>query len=391
MRRVAFIKATYTPYGGAEKFSSQLIDAFLKAGCSVNLLTLPGQHWENRHSNLTVTPLGHQDWGRIGRLISFQRAVGRHLQSHSYDAVFGIDYTDGQTHMRAGGGTHSTFLKHIGETGSVSARLLRSFSIFHRLKLNYEKKAVENPLLKRLYCNSEMVKQEIVASYRISPQKVKVMHNGVEWKSFEYLFHHRGEIKKQLLEKHGLPARAHFILFTGSGFERKGLEYAIGGMQYLSSEFHLLVIGKGKIGPYQRMAHQLGVFEHVHFLGPQKGASRYLTLADGFILPTRYDPFSNASLEALAMGVPVLTTDRNGCAEVIQPGKTGIILPFPIQSDQLSKRIEKFIQLISNSSDPAYREQTRNSVQYLDFVPNLKKIIFDVLETGCHENTYSHA
>ncbi|MEW5818334.1 MAG: glycosyltransferase family 4 protein [Spirochaetota bacterium] len=385
------MKATYTPYGGAEKFSNQLIDAFLGAGCAVNLLTLPGQDWPNRHPQLSITTLGQRSRGRIMRLVSFQKAVSRHVQSHSYVAIFGIDYTAGQTHLRAGGGTHRTFLRHRDEIRSVPARILRSFSIFHHLKLSYEKKAIESPLLKRLYCNSDMIRQEITASYHIPPQRIKVVHNGVEWQSFEYLFHHKDEIKKQLLVQHQLPATSHFLLFIGSGFERKGLQYAIQGMQYLPSEFHLLVVGKGKEKPYQKMASRLKVPERIHFLGPQEGASRYFTLADGFILPTHYDPFSNASLEALAMGVPVLTTDRNGCAEVIQSGETGVILSLPIQRGHLRQRIEDFIPLIQQSSNPAYRKQVRSSVQYLDFAKNLEKIVTDVLETGYDKNAHSQA
>ncbi|MEW6380379.1 MAG: glycosyltransferase family 4 protein [bacterium] len=386
MKQVAFVKATYKTPGGAEKYSVRLIHAFLEAGCSVNLLTLPGQKWpddwpDHNRDRLAITPLGHQNLGRAGRLIAFQTAVSRHVRLHSYDVVFGIDYTDGQTHMRAGGGTHRSFLEYRDETRSIPARILRSASMFHRLKLTYEKKAIESPRLQRLYCNSEMVKQEIAARYRISPQKIKVVHNGVEWKSFEYLFHHKDEIKGELLARHQLPAGSRFLLFTGTGFERKGLEYAIEGMQHLPPDFHLLIVGKGETGPYRKMAGRLFISERIHFLGPQEEASRYLALADGFILPTRYDPFSNASLEALAAGVPVLTTDRNGCAEVIQPGNTGVILSFPVRSDQLRKSVEDFTQVMQRAANPLYRKQIRDSVQYLDFAENLRSIVSDVLKS----------
>jgi len=385
MKNIAFIKATYTPYGGAEKFSVRLIEAFLEAGCGVCLLTLPGQKWPDlagRHgyAQLTIIPIGHKTLGRAGRLISFQRAISRHLKLHSYEAVFGIDYTPGQTHMRAGGGTHRIFLKYRNEGRGIFARLLSPLSLFHRLKLHYEKKAIESPRLKRLYCNSEMIKREITTLYRILPQKIKVVHNGVEWDSFGNLLNQKEAIRKQLLERHKLSAGCRFLLFTGSGFERKGLQYAIWGMQYLPAEFHLLVIGKGCFRPYQKLASRLGLFERIHFLGPQAGAFRYLALADGFILPTKYDPFSNACLEALAAGVPVLTTDRNGCAEVIQPGSTGIILACPLQVDSLKRRMEDFVQLIGTVSDsPSKQQRIRDSVRYLDFTFNLQEIVADVL------------
>jgi UDP-glucose:(heptosyl)LPS alpha-1,3-glucosyltransferase len=73
-----------------------------------------------------------------------------------------------------------------------------------------------------------------------------------------------------------------------------------------------------------------------------------LSAADVFLLPSIYDPFSNACLEAMAAGLPVITTDANGFAEVLKPGIEGEVLPTP--SD-----IPALVQALKDWSDPARR------------------------------------
>jgi glycosyltransferase involved in cell wall biosynthesis len=55
----------------------------------------------------------------------------------------------------------------------------------------------------------------------------------------------------------------------------------------------------------------------VRFLGTQRNPERFLQSADVLVLPTRYDPFANTCLEAMACGIPALTTSANGAAEVL--------------------------------------------------------------------------
>src|SRR5437763_16213746 len=64
-----------------------------------------------------------------------------------------------------------------------------------------------------------------------------------------------------------------------------------------------------------------------------------LAAADIFILPTIYDPFSNASLEAMAAGLPVITTRANGCSEIVEPKVHGTIVERPDDIDGLSQAL----------------------------------------------------
>jgi UDP-glucose:(heptosyl)LPS alpha-1,3-glucosyltransferase len=98
----------------------------------------------------------------------------------------------------------------------------------------------------------------------------------------------------------------------------------------------LLVAGNGRAGTMPRS-------ERTRFLGPRSDVPRLLAAADVFILPTIYDPFSNACLEALAAGLPVITTKANGFAEIIQNGAEGEVVAEPSDVLGLARAVERWM------------------------------------------------
>ena len=167
-----------------------------------------------------------------------------------------------------------------------------------------------------------------------------LVHNGVP--PFTIAPAARLETRREL----GLRDDDFAVLFAGSGWERKGLRFAIGAMNAARlPRATLLVAGRGNERGLPRSG-------RVRFLGPVKDMPRHLAAADAFILPTLYDPFSNASLEALAAGLPVITTAHNGFAEIIESGVEGEVVAQPDDIAALSAALEKW-------SDPARRAAIR--------------------------------
>jgi UDP-glucose:(heptosyl)LPS alpha-1,3-glucosyltransferase len=115
------------------------------------------------------------------------------------------------------------------------------------------------------------------------------------------------------------------FLFVGSGFARKGLDAAIGALaQCANPDFRLVVAGRDRESArFAEQARRLGVSERVRFLGGRDDVRPLYAAADCFILPSRYDPFPNTALEALAMGLPAIVSSRCGAAEVVEPGVSG--------------------------------------------------------------------
>lgn len=75
----------------------------------------------------------------------------------------------------------------------------------------------------------------------------------------------------------------------------------------------------------------------MRFVGPVTEPERYYAAAEVFVLPTYFDPFANATLEAMAAGLPVITTRMNGVAEILTPGTDGFVLEDPRDAAGLEK------------------------------------------------------
>ena len=146
--------------------------------------------------------------------------------------------------------------------------------------------------------------------------------------------------------------------------------------------FLLAVAGKGDPGPYRRAAKRLGIDGKIKWLGPVEDPERLLGAVDVFVLPTLYDPFSNACLEAMAAGVPVVTTRDNGAAEVVEEAGAGWVIDSAGDIDGLSRSI-------AASCDPSEREKrgrlAREAASRLSmdrFVEGMVRLIEGLGETG---------
>jgi UDP-glucose:(heptosyl)LPS alpha-1,3-glucosyltransferase len=143
------------------------------------------------------------------------------------------------------------------------------------------------------------------------------------------------------------------LLFAGSGWERKGLLFAIEAMALCKNrQMRLLVAGRGEAGPYKTTRLRFWREDPVQFLGEVADLVPVYAAADIFILPTIYDPFSNACLEALASGLPVITTRSNGFSEIIEDGVHGSIVDNPANLVGLRDAIRFW-------SDPSRRDVAR--------------------------------
>jgi UDP-glucose:(heptosyl)LPS alpha-1,3-glucosyltransferase len=153
-----------------------------------------------------------------------------------------------------------------------------------------------------------------------------VIYNGVDLA--RYHPDNRARYRAQARAEVAAPADAWLALFAGSGFERKGLMTAVEALARLGdTRARLLVLGKGDVRPYQAMAERLGVAARVTWLGPRPDIERWYAAADALVLPTRYEPFGNVHLEALASGLPVVTTTQAGGAEAVNPACGAVVEP----------------------------------------------------------------
>ena len=175
--------------------------------------------------------------------------------------------------------------------------------------------------LKKVICNSEMVKQDIIRCFNLADDRITVIYNAIDSQRFQPATEAtRHATRRQL----AIPEQAVALIYVGSGFERKGLKAAIQAIA--NSDRYLIVVGQDKHqSRYQQLANQLNCLDRLRFVGVQQDVQPFYHAADGLILPTLYDPFPNVVLEAMACGLPVITSTGCGGAEFIVEGQQGFV------------------------------------------------------------------
>jgi UDP-glucose:(heptosyl)LPS alpha-1,3-glucosyltransferase len=109
------------------------------------------------------------------------------------------------------------------------------------------------------------------------------------------------------------------FLFVGSGYKRKGLDAAIAALAASGSDAELWVIGnETRPGRYVTMAQKAGIAPRLRMIGPVPDPLPYYAAADALVLPSVYDPFPSTVIEALACGLPVVTSTACGARDAVR-------------------------------------------------------------------------
>lgn len=275
--------------------------------------------------------------GSAWRAWSFARAVERHLQGNSYDVVMGLSRCWSQDVVRVGGGCYATYLEkaHRYAVGPLR-RLADVVTRKHKVFLEIERRIFSGPGLS-VITNSNLVKNDIVRRYGVDPTAISVVYNGVDVCRFSPALREREG--RRLRENWGIPREAPLLLFLGSGYGRKGLDVvleALGRMARRGNRPFLAVVGReSSSGHYRALAKRLGLASHVRMIGPHSSPEICFAAADTYVLPSRYDAFSNTTLEAMASGLPVVVTASDGASELVQHRKNGSVLPAVPEPDVL--------------------------------------------------------
>ena len=319
--RLAIVRQRYNPYGGAERFVAAALPALERAGVEVTLIARRWEGWGARR----VLAIDPPYLGSLWRDWSFGRAARTAWLRQGFDIVQSHERIPGCTVYRAGDGVHRRWLDIRREKATPLERLGIALNPYHHYVCAVEKRMFEHPRLRAVICNSRMVRDEIQRSFRIEPGKLHVIYNGVDTERFHPRSREtlRGPMRAEL----GVQPRETLFLFVGSGFARKGLDSAIDALASTGNQhLWLAVVGRDReAGRFAARAARAGVGNRVRFLGARDDVRALYAAADCFMLPTRYDPFPNAVLEALAMGLPAIVGRRCGAAEVVRPGENGWI------------------------------------------------------------------
>jgi UDP-glucose:(heptosyl)LPS alpha-1,3-glucosyltransferase len=317
--KLAIVRQRYTPFGGAERIIAGALPALERAGTEATLIARSAEGWGARRVR-TVAPFYV---GRLWRDWSFARAARKLWQREGFDLVQSHERIPGCPLYRAGDGVHRRWLEIRRQAAGVFERWGMALNPYHRYVCAAERRMFEHPRLRAVICNSRMVRDEIRRAFRIAPEKLHVIYNGVDLAHFGASS--RVELRGSARAELGCQPRDTVFLFVGSGFARKGLDTAIDALARCADpSYWLVVVGKDReSATYIKRAQAAGVGPRVRFLGAREDVRPLYAAADCFLLPSRYDPFPNAALEALAMSLPAIVSSSCGAAEIIERGSNG--------------------------------------------------------------------
>ena len=322
--RIALVHRTLSELGGTERYTLGLSRGLAARGHEVHLFVA------RRDPRVTLPPgvtLHLVPWLRptaFLKALSFDWGVRRRLKAMGpFDVTLSMARTTCQDVWRAGGGHHprhlalsrSGFWQRFGPSAWILSALER-------------RSVATSP---HIVAVSRSSAAELSEVYQLPPSRQHVWPNPVDLDVFAPDPSAGPRVRGALC----IPPEGLLVLLVGTGFERKGLSTLLAAAQKVPGIYVVAVGADRNQARYQREARQRGV--HLILTGPRRDVVELYQAADIFCLPTRYDPCANATLEAAACGLPVVTTSRNGAAERLRGA--ALVLEDPLGVEALARAL----------------------------------------------------
>jgi glycosyltransferase involved in cell wall biosynthesis len=331
--RVALVCQHFHPYGGVARdaylFARQLVELGVEIDCYGNPRTsvpAPGvtfhpvdvPRFAIRH-RLSV-PLEHTMFvRRAAEAIRRRRtdfdvvyAIGAEALEPDVSRVHAVVKAENRRWPSRGG-------RHFKYAG-LKARLMPLTGPQNALERTIQKHQFKAGSFRRFVAVTDEVKLDLHDYYSVPLESVDVVPCPIDIESISDA--PSAEIRRAL----NLHPDDTILLFLGNHFYRKGLDEALRVLSFLPASSHLMVVGSGDPSPFDSQARNLGLADRVHFAGHSQRPESYLKDADILFLPTREDVWGIALIEAMAAGVPVVTTSVAGASRVVSAAGAGVVL-----------------------------------------------------------------
>jgi UDP-glucose:(heptosyl)LPS alpha-1,3-glucosyltransferase len=360
LHTIGFLRRGYSPTGGVEAYLKGLATGLIGAGHSPFLFGTsqwPADQWPGgrilrcRGENLTVYTedvMGH-----------------RKDPSNRIDLLLSVEKVPGCDIYRTDEGIHAEWLearsRHIGPF----SRIYQWISPKHREKLRLERLVFSPQGPRHVISLSERISRGIATRYGYPRDQITLIRNGVS----AYPVVSRKD-KKEARTALGLCPDVRTVLFVGTGWERKGLRFAIRAVESLRDPtVVLLVAGSGREHRYSSPS--------VRFLGPVKSMQEVYAASEVLLFPTLHDPFPLAAMEALSAGLPLITTTANGVSEIMTPGVHGDVVDDPSDIPALSRSLRTWLDFLK---DPDHQATIRKGCASLAGQYSLERNLRETLD-----------
>ncbi len=352
--KVCFISPEYWPLsGGTGAYVYYLSNELLKNGYKIYVVT-----GSNQSQDVHVNPQLDVSFLKIPKIPivkSFMLASNSQRKLNSLRETANVDITHPQLPLTPNFAVPPNFGKTIvctvhstwkGEAEAIRGEPYSRLNANEKflVSFNWFLRFFEEGMLSRarkIIAVSHFTKWELTNYYKIPANKIQVIHNGVDISKFKPVVDRR-KVKAEL----GFNPDDLAIVSVGRLYARKGLFTLIDSMPSVVKRFpnaRFIISGKGQSDEMHKLivhAEKLGVKNNILFTGyyPDKKLPKLYQAADVFAFSTFYEHHPFAVLEALATGLPVVTTTVGGIPETIGSGKNGFLVE-PFNARALGEKI----------------------------------------------------
>ncbi len=344
--KIAFcIENFITTRGGAEQYVHDLSGRLIAGRHDVHIFTMTSR--ERSRGNLRIHILKGGPLPRFLKTLLFAIRCRKEVAGRGFDIVHSFGRTWGMDVFQPLGGSQMAGL--VGNIRSIDGPVSRGIKILtyilslRRIVYFYVER-VQMREAKILIAISAMVKGDLIRYCRLPESKVRIVRNGVDLNRFHP--RNRELYREETRKKLGLAEDEVMVIFVAHNFRLKGLQALVRALaelekNYPGSRFRIGVLGAGKVRQFSALSRRLGVEDKLLFIGCEEDTPRFYAAADISVHPSYYDPSALVVLEAMASGLPVITTAYCGTSEIIQEGKEGYVVPTPADAPLLADRIRR--------------------------------------------------
>jgi UDP-glucose:(heptosyl)LPS alpha-1,3-glucosyltransferase len=377
--KVALAIENFSQYGGgAESYAVQLAETLVRAGWEVHLY---GHSWDGEPEKAIFHEIKRLPrWVPPSvRIIDFALRHRSMVSSEDFDVILGFGNTITMNVYQSHGGVHalSTKRKLLAIENPVVRFLKHATAL---LSPKYHARAwIESAPFRSnprptIIAISHMVRDDIASYFHMDPSDIRLVYNGIDLNRFVSAdFPARSEFRRKL----GFGDKEILFLFMAYDFRKKGVRYLIESAGLLQQKigpgkFGLVIAGNQPTPALTGLVEKLGLSETVRFPGPTKEPEAFYGACDVFVLPTFYDACSLVVFEAMASGLPAITTTWNGAAGIITDRVDGAVLQKAGDVHELADAMEFFLD---SGNLRAASASARNTASAYSLTENHRKML----------------
>ena len=351
--------------GGAERYAVDLANALIAQGHEVDCYGNVLENLDPAINTYTVSMFRKPGWLRILSFESNFKKIINNKKSQ-YDIVYALTQVFPVDLYFMGGGAHKHWLS-IRFPNPVLNCIKKIISPNHLAQLWLEDQIFKKENCTAILANSFLVKEHAKLYGGVSDERAFVVHNGIDNKRFNLTI--ADDYRDSTREEFKIAENDFVISYLAHNWRRKGLITIFQAMAILKSRHgincKILVAGKGNIEEFKREGLDMGLTEEsIVFVGSFAYPERLYVASEVSILPTMYDPCAGVTVEAMACGVPVITTPDNGSHELIKHGESGFVLSAYDASEELAE----YLLLLQNKEVRGrFGEVAEKAVSYRSF------------------------